>query len=74
MLGKAYESFKQYCDLNDIFLILTELAASTSTASQSTVALHALKNLALSNIHQFVEAINTQMFIITGCGNFDIGV
>eukprot|EP00040_Diaphanoeca_grandis_P034997 m.218955 g.218955 ORF g.218955 m.218955 type:complete len:1165 (-) comp33282_c0_seq1:144-3638(-) len=68
VLGKAYESFKQFYDLNDIFLILTELASTTTTA-QSTVALHALKNLAVSNIHQFVEAVNKQMFN-TSSGHF----
>ena len=57
-----YQVLKNYCNLSSIFLILIELTSSTSAMGTGAAPLHALKNLASSNIHQFVESINNQLF------------
>eukprot|EP00041_Stephanoeca_diplocostata_P034810 m.1205734 g.1205734 ORF g.1205734 m.1205734 type:complete len:1393 (-) comp24584_c0_seq1:316-4494(-) len=66
VLGQAYDTLKHYCDLSSVFLTLTELASTASTSGVGAVPLHALKNLASNNIHQFVDAINTQIFVMAG--------
>eukprot|EP00038_Savillea_parva_P000882 m.99498 g.99498 ORF g.99498 m.99498 type:complete len:1269 (-) comp10311_c0_seq1:2979-6785(-) len=62
ILGQAYKVLKDYCDLSAVFLILIELTSSTSAMGTGAAPLHALKNLASANFHQFVESVNNQLF------------
>lgn len=69
ILGQAYQVLKEYCDLSAVFLILIELTGSTSAMGTGAAPLHALKNLASANFHEFIEAVNNQLFHATA-GSF----
>jgi len=69
ILGQAYQVLKKYCNLSAVFLILIELTSSTSAMGTGAAPLHALKNLASGNIHQFVDSVNNQLFH-TNAGSF----